>query len=599
MKKRIYVWLPVLLMSFVGAHFTARAQVSEKEKAQKAVERRQELERKTLVMVEEIAGEALGLKLPENRSFVLAAAADLMWPHDEKRARNIFWDALNTLRLMATAVSPEGTGKLSPKEKTQIQTSYFAIFGMRQELLRKVAQRDPQLALDLLRATRQPPVELVNASFRFPDERDLEQEIAAEAVARDPKRALQLAREGLAKGLTFQLLNLLYRLNDQDSELASQFASEIIDKLQTYNFSSDVYGSRIAIDLLVSSRAAPENTSEWSVPGPVMKRLKLEKEERCQLAEMIANAALGGSPNGNLLFAISEVMPEFEEFVPERVALLQRKLATFTQTLNKEQKTSVEYNALFQKGTPEDMLALALRLPGDSEWIGQQAIVRAVLSRKADSLREFINKQVEDEGRRKSLLDVLDAEQIGVASYRGDTEALRKLLPLVRLKEERARTMAEMAVLLKTKGEDDEAAKLLGEAELLIKPNFGSPTQTNALLALVAAYAVVEPAKAFAILERTIDNANDEISQALLLDKILKSGVVKKGEIMLQQSGVIPMDFAAFKYGKGVAALATADFTRTKAVADRFQRNELRIMARLLMAQALLREDKQTSKNLK
>jgi hypothetical protein len=571
-------------------------QTNEKEKAQKEAERKQELKRKSLVLLDEVAAAALSLKLPENRSFVLATAADLLWDYDEKRARNLFWDALNTLNLMMTSASIDGTGKLSAKEKAQSQSSYFSIFAIRQELLRKVAQRDPQLALDLLRATRQPPVDQINTGYRMPDERDLEQEIAAEAVARDPKRALQLAREGLAKGFTYKLLDLLYRLNQKDTELGTKFAGEIIDKLQTQNIATDLFGSRIAIELLVTSRTRKKFIGDKSLaaPGsPRPKSLELDNGQRRRLVEMIANAALGGSPNSNLLFAISEIMPEFEEFVPERVALLQRKLATFTQTLNKEQKISVEYDELFRNGTPEEMLALSFRSDGNSAWIQQEAIVRAVLSRKADSMREFINSQVDDEARRKSLLDALDSEQISGAIYRGDTEELRKLLPLVRLKEERARAMAEMAILLEGKGNHDEAAKLLDEAQALIKSDLRSPTQTNAPLALVAAYALVDPSKAFAILERTIDNANDEISKALLLDKILKSGIVKKGEIMLQQSGVIPMDFAMFRYGKGVTALATADFSRTKAVADRLQRNELRIMARLLLAQALLRGNAQ------
>src|SRR6185503_16441081 len=76
------------------------AQVSDKEKQEKDAERKQLIERKAYVLVDEIAGAAPGLKLPENRSFILAAAADLLWEHDEPRARNLFWDALNTLNLM-------------------------------------------------------------------------------------------------------------------------------------------------------------------------------------------------------------------------------------------------------------------------------------------------------------------------------------------------------------------------------------------------------------------------------------------------------------------------------------------------------------------
>jgi tetratricopeptide (TPR) repeat protein len=189
------------------------------------------------------------------------------------------------------------------------------------------------------------------------------------------------------------------------------------------------------------------------------------------------------------------------------------------------------------------------------------------------------------------LIDTLNGEQISFAANKGDAEGLRKLLPLIRLKEERARAMSEIAIVLEKKGNHDEALKLLDEAQTMIKSDLNSETQTNALLALVTAYALVEPAKAFGIIERTIDRANDEIAKALLLDKIVNSGAIKKGEIRLAQSGMMPLDFAFFKYGKSVAALAHVDFERTKAAADRFERNELRLMVRLLLAQAVLRQE--------
>ena len=74
----------------------------------------------------------------------------------------------------------------------------------------------------MLRTTRQLPVEQVNASYRLPDDSELEQQIATEAAARDPERGLQLARDSLAKGLTYQLLELLDRLNQRDQEIAAK-----------------------------------------------------------------------------------------------------------------------------------------------------------------------------------------------------------------------------------------------------------------------------------------------------------------------------------------------------------------------------------------
>src|SRR5260221_3287193 len=92
------------------------AQTDEKEKAQKEVEKQQALELKTLAMLEDLASEALRLKLPENQSLVLTATADLRWTQDEKRARNLFWDALNNL---APPVNPDGDEATAKEANTK------------------------------------------------------------------------------------------------------------------------------------------------------------------------------------------------------------------------------------------------------------------------------------------------------------------------------------------------------------------------------------------------------------------------------------------------------------------------------------------------
>jgi len=570
---------------------TATAQLTEKEKQEKEAERKQQLEKKAYGLVEEIAAGALSLKLPENRVYLLAAAAELLWDHDQPRARSLFWDASNTLMLLVPPPrADDKNAKASPQNKEEAQALYYAMFGLKQELLTRVAQRDPQLALDLLRSSRQLLVNPFNESgrgFPVPDDVSLEQQIAAEGAARDPQRALQIARESLSKGLSFRALELLYKLNQKDGEVASKFAGEIVDKLRSRNLASDPYGGSIAVSLLNFSReptVAPEkNPGGWS-------RLKLDKEQRRDLVDMITTAALTGSAKSDLLFDLDDVMPEIQEFAPERIALLQRKLASFNQTLNKEQRLSQEYNALMRNGPPEEILKLANRADDSvRQSMQQQAVVVAVARRETNALREFINREVE-ESRRKSLLDALDSEEIDAAVYGRDLDALQSLLPKIGRKEERARAMTVMALALEQKGEHDEAVRMLDEAQTMIKTDLNSETQTNALLSLVTAYALVEPAKAFVIVERTIDRANEQIAKLILLDKLWKSGAIKKGEIKMHSSGVMPVEFAVFKYGKGVAALANADFDRTRAAADRFERNELRLMFRLLVAQALLQK---------
>lgn len=559
---------------------TSRAQT----KAEKEAAERQELEKKTLALLTEIASGAWGLKLPENRIYIMSGAADLLWAVDDKRARDLYWEALNSITSLNTSMPKTGE-TVSKAERDKIAHTYFQILGLRQRLLRQVARRDSQLALEMVRASRQVPPRQLGPEGVFSEERRLEQEIAGEIAAQDPAQALQIARESLAKGLTLELVNLLQQLQQRDSEKASLFTGDMITKLQTTNIATDFRASIIALYLVEGSRTKETGESRAGAWKP----LTLTDDQKRQLVEILTNAALSTSANANLLNQINEVMPEIEQFFPERRAALERKLAAFNDTLSKDQRDQNTQNMLIRRGMQEDLVRVAASADDRTQQhLYQQAAIIAVARGNTDAFREFLSKEVSDNGDRRQILDYLDAEEISTAAGRKQLDHLRKLLPKIERKEERARAMAELALLLKEKGEDAEASSLLDDAATLIKTNLKDERQTNALLSLLCAYAVIDPAKAFALAERTVDQANSQISLLMLLDKVVKSGAVKKSEIILDQAGILPLDILVFKYGKGVAALAKSDFNRTRALADRFDRNELRLLAQLLIVRGLL-----------
>jgi hypothetical protein len=572
-----------LMIAIVPALICATVCAQQSAEKEKEAEQRQELDKKTFALLNDIASAAWGLKLPENRVFLLANAADLLWPNDEKRARTLYWDALNSINSVGTVtVAPGETPSKSDREK--ILQSYFLIFRLRQKLLIQVSHRDSQLALDMLRATQQAPPRELGPEIRFPEDRQLEQQIAGQVAAHDPAQALQLARQSLAKGLTFELMNLLNKLNGLDSEKATQFAGEIISKLQTANVATDFRASLIAMQLLRESR----NRSAVLSSNRSAKVLTLSDDQKRQLVEILTSAALSTSANSNLLAEISDMMPEIDQFLPERRAALERRVATFNETLPKEQRDQNAQNELIRNGMPEDIIRYASTLDDRTrQSLYHQASIIAVARGRSDSFRDFIGKEVNESERRK-ILDFLDVEEISTAVGRKQLDELRRLLPKIGRREERARALAELALMLKEGGEDAEASSLLDEAATLIKTDLKDEKQTNALLTLLCAYAVIDPAKAFALTERTVDRANSQISMLMLLDKVVKSGAVKKSEIILDQGGIMPIEFLVFKYGKGVAALAKADFNRTRALADRLERNELRLLAQLLIVKGLL-----------
>ena len=574
--------LTLVITAITGPNI--RAQDSQKAKE---TEQRQELEKKTLALLNDTASAAWSLKLPENRLFVMSSTADLLWTFDEKRARNLYWEVLNSLNQLTPP--PRSTNeRLSKAEREKVVTAYLSAFRLRQKLLRQVASRDGQLALEMLRATRQVAPRVFGPEFPLPDDRQLEHEIASEVAARDPAHALQLARESLAKGLSFEVLNLLYQLNQKDSEKASEFAGEIIAKLDTNNVAKDFNASLIALQLLQTSRTSNANRLTVGSAG-APRHLTLNDEQKRDLVEVLTSAALSVTANSNLLAEINDVMPEIEEFFPERRAALERKLSTFNETLSTQQRNENTYNTLIRSGASEELIRMAVTANDDYRLhLYTQATIIAASRGTTDSFRDLVSKEVTNEGEQRKILDKLDSEEISFAVYRKQIDKLKELLPKIRRKEERARAMAEVALLLKEKGEDAEASTLLDEAATLIKADLRSETQSNALLALLCAYAVVDPPKAFALAEKTIDQANSQISLLMLVDKVIKSGGVKKSEIILENGQVMPLDYIVFRYGKGVAALAKADFNRTRALAERFERNELKVLARLLIVKGIV-----------
>ena len=631
--KYVPAFLLLLSVSITGlVPAQTQAPADEKAKSEKEFEKRKELEEKTVGLLDEVINGAWSLKLAENRSFVMGTTADLLWPHDEKRARSLFWEALNNLNLPTNAAegspgkdvaskqpvekqsiakdgaakepstkeqgnkaaSKEATAKGPTKEQSEALNKYYETFAKRREFLRKVAARDSQLALDMLRATRQPPAPQVRGYFHIPGDTDLEEEIASVAATYDPKRALQIARQSLGKGLSFELLNLLSQLNQRDQAAGSELAADIIAKLGDESLGTSLTALVMATSLLSQSRTPEVVVSEEATQMSVYKPLKLSDEQKRSVVEMITDSALSATANGSLLLNIRSVMPEIEQYAPDRAAKVKAKLAEWNRTLGRDQQEWALQSSLTENGNPEQMIRVADKMREDvRESLYRNAVTLATMRGRADTLREFINSQIEDESRKRNLLDLLDTEQIYDAVNRGKTEDLQKLLPLIRLKEQRALAMSELAILLEKQGKHDAAVGLLDEARSLVNVDLNDEKKSNAMLAFMLASALVQPAKAFSMIEQIVDRANGEISKLLLLDRVVKTGATRNGEIILSQPG-IPLDFAMLKYSRGIVALANADFSRTKSLADRFERNELRLLARLLMVQALLRHSEQS-----
>jgi tetratricopeptide (TPR) repeat protein len=481
--------------------------------------------------------------------------------------------------------------RVPTKEQQEELSKYYARINARDDFLRKVAQHDAQLALDMLRSTRQGLPPNMPGASRFDQEAALEQEFTFQAAASDPKRALQIAHESLAKGVSYQVLNLLREVNQKDQDAGTQLAGDIIEKLKTENLNATNSFAAFMVESLLrsSSESGAVLVATHDTENPSITRLKLADQQRQDLVFLLTDAALSATSSANVLRIVQWMMPEIQQYAPDRIARLKARTAEYNQTLPPQQRFD-NFNGKFDNATTEEMIHAAKNVPDDQRGaLFYLASSKAIERGETEKFRELIGSEIDDESARKAALDALDMQQIDYDLAQGKTDDLQKLLPLIRVKEQRAIAMAQLALLLEKKDQHEEAVKLLDQARDLVKVNLTDNAQSNALLAVMYACAQVDPPKAFAMIEPIIDRTNDELAKLLLLDKIVKSGATKNGELILNQQQ-FPLDSRMMQYSAGVVALGKADFERTKSLVDRFQRNELKVAGKLMLAKALLRD---------
>ena len=574
--------LSLLMLATAAA---AQAPQTNKESEEEKAKARKELERKALALLDETLQAAQVLKLAENRAALRAQAADLLWPRDEKRARSLYREAVSDI---VAAQGVEGAMRERGWMLSQIRT----------QMLYAVAARDAQFALELLRESRPPANE--NGGFANGDpEQELrtEQTLVSMAADSDPKAALKLAEESLSKGVTFGALGVLERLRVKDAEAAARFAGEIVAKLRGENMNTRPEALMVAASLLRGVLLPQSSEMYYTGAQPARGRaaekpkpLVLEDGDLRDLIDVVTGAAAKSTTPGGafgLLVQLRPLMPEIEKRAPARAALLRQRLAEVDKMIDPRVRAWEQYDAT--RGKPPDaMLEDAAKAPEEvRSGLVSMAAMKLMNSGDLDRARQVINDNMRGQ-EREQMLALVERTELARAIEKGDTEAAKAVAARVKSKERRAAALAELAVAFAAKDDRKSALLLLEEARSLVDRQPDNEKEIEALLEVARGYALVEPSKTFEMIDPLIDHANDMLTAAALLNKFgAGDGLFRKGEMILTPT----LDAAggAFaRYVKALSELARVDFDRTKTTADRFNRDEARLAARLVIARSVL-----------
>jgi len=257
----------------------------------------------------------------------------------------------------------------------------------------------------------------------------------------------------------------------------------------------------------------------------------------------------------------------------------------------------MQYERVMQNGSPEELLAATADAPPQMRKdLYMMAIGKLIQGGGIERARQIAKENLSGAERERALAGI-DRQAMTNAIKEQKIVEAKEIISRMVSREARAGAFAELAAaIVMVQGERKLALELLDEARKLITTPPGNQKQIDALMQVAGAYAVVEPARAFDLINPLIVQANEMIAAAALLAKFGSGQELFRRDEMLLQNSFMAANGPYVQYLKKLTSLARADFERTKTAVDGFQREEIRLMGRLLIAQSVL-SDRLDDKN--
>jgi hypothetical protein len=580
---RSLILLLAISTSVLAQTPAATPQTEAQGKAQK------ELEQKALSLLDDVIKDSESFKHTENRIRIRAAVAYVLWKYDEARARILFREAMASLIDLLKEPADE--------DPAEARKMFEGPKQLRAEMLQMLAQRDARLARELLRATRPPASQAGNGreGMEYLD-RETDLNLATQIASSDPKLAAEIAQESLSKGFAYQLPRLVEAIREKDPDVAARLASDIMIKLRTEKLESSGEARNFAVSLL---RIATESAETDAKDKQKKATPLLDQTSLRELTEMVAAEALRSpAQNADMLSSLQSMMPVVEKYAPARVGQIRQKAPPAVVVDEDDEAEGDEmvemgkYRKLIDTDSVDELLSAAPKASeGMREMLYQRAASKMMEEGDVERARQVITEKVQNPEQRKQMLAQLDKVAASTAAQQGKVEQTRKMLATLHTNEERVMLLAQLASGAAAKGQKKIALQLLEEARGMLGQRAKNINQLGAQLMVARAYAQLDPSRSLAILEPIVDQLNELLGAATVLGGFFVEELVRDDEIML---GPLSMFFGAAsnvllqQYVVDITTLARADFDRTKALVDRFQRDEIRTMARLMLAQGIL-----------
>ena len=446
-------------------------------------------------------------------------------------------------------------------QQAQISRKFYKAMSVRQQIASALSEHDALLAYSFYNDTA---TAITNPKFRKQlEQRDqyFEMKLLQEIAGQDAAKGLEFGRKSLAKGVNGSHIELLKKLYAKDADSGAAFGEEIVSKLKSDSDDSEnFYLFDSLLNLGLENKKAIKDK-------PTQKPIFSEQDLR-DLAETAAQKLL--EQPAETISAYSGIIEKIEKISPNRAVQLRQKLKTVSASVYGSNK--MNGNKLMAVVGRTDDTARRPKVNTEKETL--------------ENLQNIGTKKLSDEERAKAIAEA------------------EKMIEKIEDPSAKMLALGGFAAQIAKAGDKDLALQFMKQAESLVNPTPKNYVDYMQMWVLAAGYAQVDAEKSFPILETAIYNLNDTVSAFIKVaefidtnNEIMEDGEVQVsgfggGGITREILGSLSVSDATLKN------LAEADFTRTRNLTNKFDRTEVRILAKMLVIRAVLGDANKKSSDL-
>ena len=542
----------------------------------------EKLKKDAVAFLRETMADVNNLRTLENRISFSAELASLMWFHDEKEAKAMYLAAFGDFKELLIQYDMQMNRLGEPGEDDEYRGGMFADVSdrsgisrrfqtalmVRQQIVMSLAEHDAELAFSFYYDSLQA---LTNPEFRKQMEsRDqyFEIQLMTQIAKTNAAKATQFAIKAIEKGVTYQHLELLKKIYEKDAEKGAEFTAAILGRLKSDKLETSKYW--VLSSFMIITGDALDNSKKEGGRKPL-----LSQQELRDLADVFAQAILNNTSDeasGGLQYA-----DQIEKYNPSRATQIRAKFRKRNSNMN---SSGYAYNGANRAANAIAMASNSMANSNSGRYQRETEERERAEKEIQENIGKLANKQLPKEEREKII-----------------TQA-RKILLQTPGKDKKILGLSALAAQVAKMGDKELASEIMKDAQNLINPQPKNYQDFILTWMLVSGYAEADPDKAFPLLEDTIMRVNETLSAFVKVGEFIDVAgeMIDDGEVQVGAFGGSMIRGLTSELGMADATLRTlakADFTKTKNLTSRFDRSEVRILAKMMILRAVLGEGKQ------